>query len=108
MSHTFDLAAGLAAGLQDRHRAWKFIQDFAQAWLTPLRDEDGYSGEELNAAEERLGFKLPAALREAYMLFGKRADLCGTMNLPKAPDRLYMYEPERPRPDTGQAARSPW
>jgi hypothetical protein len=92
VSHTFDLAAELAAGVQDRHRAWKFIQDFAQAWLTPLRDEDGYSDEELNAAEERLSFKLPAALREAYMLFGKRADLCGTMNFLQPPDRLYMYE----------------
>jgi hypothetical protein len=33
---------------------------------TPLRDEDGYNGEELNAAEERLGFKLPAALRGVH------------------------------------------
>lgn len=92
MSSTFDLAAELATGVQDRHRAWKFIQDFAQAWLTPLRDEDGYSGGELNAAEERLGFKLPAALREAYMLFGKRADLCGTMHILQPPDRLDTYE----------------
>jgi cell wall assembly regulator SMI1 len=53
---------------------------------TPLRAEDGYNGEELNAAEERLGFKLPAALREAYMLFDRRADLCGTMNFLQPPD----------------------
>jgi hypothetical protein len=59
---------------------------------TPLRDEDGYNGEELNAAEERLGFKLPAALREAYMLFGRRADLCGTMNFLQPPDQLDTYE----------------
>src|SRR4051812_13748483 len=59
---------------------------------TPLRDEDGYNGEELNAAEERLGFKLPAALREAYMLFGRRTDLCGTMNFLQPPDQLDTYE----------------
>ena len=81
VSNRFDLAAELATDVQDMQiGAWRFIRGFADAWLTPLRDGDGYSQAELNAAEDRLGLKLPTALREAYMLFGKRADLCGTQD----------------------------
>ncbi|WP_433227848.1 hypothetical protein [Actinomadura formosensis] len=92
MPDGFDLASEIAAGVQDRHRAWTFIQEFARAWSTPLRDGDGYDGGELDAAEERLGFPFPAALREAYTLFGKRADLCATMHRLEPPGGLYVYE----------------
>jgi hypothetical protein len=88
----FDLSAELADGLRDRRHAWGFIRGFAETWQAPLRDEDGYSDAELNAAEAHLGFTLPVALREAYMLFGKRADLCGTMNFLQPPDGLYVDE----------------
>ncbi|MEN3538007.1 hypothetical protein AAH991_23030 [Microbispora sp. ZYX-F-249] len=92
MSGRFDLAADLAAGVRDKDSAWTFIRRFAEAWMTPLRDGDGYTAEELNAGEQRLGLKLPAALREAYMLFGKRADLCGTLHFLQPPDELRVDE----------------
>lgn len=92
MSNGFDLAVELAAGVQDRRNAWRFIRGFADSWLAPLCDGDGYSIGELNAAEKRLGFILPIALREAYMLFGKRVDLCATMNHLRSPNDLYVYE----------------
>jgi hypothetical protein len=40
-------------------------------WWGPLQPGDGCSAEELDAAEERLGVKLPAAVRELYGICGK-------------------------------------
>lgn len=37
--------------------------------------ERGAAAADLDAAEQRLGLPLPAALREAYLLFGRRDDL---------------------------------
>ncbi|XVQ09148.1 hypothetical protein ACQP1W_42450 [Spirillospora sp. CA-255316] len=54
---------------------WGFVREFAEYWARPLRDGDGYSVAELDAAEGRLGFLLPSAFREAYGLFGRRDDL---------------------------------
>ncbi|MEV4222551.1 hypothetical protein [Nonomuraea sp. NPDC049725] len=91
----FDLHSALAAGVLDRTRAWEFIQGFAAAWSSaPIRTGDGYDGSELAAVEERLGFRLPTALREAYALFGLREDLCGTMHRLEPLDRLGVCEPE--------------
>jgi hypothetical protein len=38
-------------------------------------DGNGYGKADIDAAEERLGVRFPAAVREAYGLFGRRADL---------------------------------
>ncbi|WP_214108704.1 hypothetical protein [Acrocarpospora catenulata] len=92
MPNRFDLPADLAAGVRDKDSGWTFIRRFAEAWMTPLGDEDGYSEEELNAAERRLSLKLPAALREAYTLFGRRDDLCRTMHSLESPTELYVDE----------------
>ncbi|MBO0805374.1 MAG: hypothetical protein J2P25_20130 [Nocardiopsaceae bacterium] len=75
MSPDFDVGAGVAAAVRDRAGAWRFIADFAGAWLSPLTDGDGYSDSDIAAAEERLSVKLPVAVREAYRLFGRREDL---------------------------------
>jgi hypothetical protein len=42
------------------------------------------------AAEQRLGVKLPVALREAYLLFGRRADLTACQDPLLPPDRLRV------------------
>ena len=55
-----------------RHERWRLVEEFIDIWYGPLQPGDGYSEEELQAAEKRLGFKLPAALREWYALAGKR------------------------------------
>jgi hypothetical protein len=75
MDEAFDAAVALRAGLADRHRAWEFIRQFAAAWRKPLVPGDGFSDDTLRAAEQRIGAELPAALREGYLLFGRRADL---------------------------------
>jgi cell wall assembly regulator SMI1 len=74
MPESFNVAAALGR-LKGRFDAWQFVRDFAAAWATPIIEADGVTAEELDAAEERLGLRLPAAVREAYLLFGRRSDL---------------------------------
>jgi hypothetical protein len=90
MPMAFDLARELRAGLGDRQATWRFIRHFADSWLTPLAEGDGCGGSELDAAEDRLGLRLPAALREAYGLFGRRPDLTSNQDTLLAPDALYL------------------
>jgi hypothetical protein len=63
------------AGVRDAESAFAFIEWFAREWLTPVRDGDGCTAEEVAAAEERLGLRLPASLVTFYRLLGRRRDL---------------------------------
>ena len=71
----FDVGRAVGAGLGDRRRALDFIDEFAAAWTRPLIREDGYGEDVLQSVEEHLGVQLPAALREAYLVLGRRTDL---------------------------------
>ncbi len=75
MAGGFDASRAMGAGLGDRRRVREFIAEFATAWTRPLAPGDGYGDDVLWAAGHRLGVRLPTALRDAYLLFGKRADL---------------------------------
>ena len=88
MSHGFDLGQEVAASLGSRQGAWRFIRRFAQSWLTPLTDEDGRTEDDLQAAERRLGLRLPPAIREAHALFGRRQDLTSVQDRLLDPDQL--------------------
>jgi hypothetical protein len=90
VSTGFDIARELESGLDGRQAAWRFIRGFAATWLTPLVEGDGCDEAELDAAEDRLGVRLPAALREAYGLFGRRSDLTSNQDTPLSPDELYL------------------
>ncbi|WP_351229414.1 SMI1/KNR4 family protein [Streptomyces sp. NPDC002133] len=93
MTHEFDLARSLAAGVEGRQGAWQFIRDFTAHWTDEaLGDDDGWSEADLAAAEARLGLRLPAALREAYALLGKRHDLTSNHDALRAPAELYVDE----------------
>ena len=63
------------AKVRDAESAFAFIEWFAREWLTPIRDGDGCTAEEVAAAEERLGLRLPASLAAFYRLLGRRRDL---------------------------------
>jgi len=63
------------AGVRDAGSAFAFIEWFARQWLTPVRDGDGCTAEEVAAVEERLGLRLPASLAAFYRLLGRRRDL---------------------------------
>ncbi|MEW1848432.1 hypothetical protein AB0392_61630 [Nonomuraea angiospora] len=92
MPRDFDLPSALAVGVRSREDAWSFIRGFADAWVKPLRDGDGFSRAEIDAAQDRIGFELPLALCEALALFGKRHDLCSTMQQLLPPERLHLYD----------------
>jgi hypothetical protein len=90
MAGGFDVSRAVGAGLGGRLRAREFIAGFAAAWMRPLAPGDGYSDDVLWAAGERLGVRLPEALRDAYLLFGRRADLTAGQDPLLPPDRLRM------------------
>ncbi|MBF9132667.1 SMI1/KNR4 family protein [Plantactinospora sp. S1510] len=95
MDDGFDLHAELAAGVRDAAGAWRFVRLFAASYASPVLAGDGCDDEELRAAEARLGFPLPASLREAYALIGRRFDLTGAQDRLLAPDEVTVD-------DTGQ------
>ncbi|MEU6343375.1 SMI1/KNR4 family protein [Streptomyces sp. NPDC046977] len=90
MTQMFDLREGLEHARADREASWRFIRDFALAWVEPLTDGDGFTAEDLAAAEERLGVSLPTALGEMYRLLGRRRDLTSNHDQLLHPDRLYI------------------
>ena len=60
-----------AARLSTRQDRWSLLKDFIAEWHSPLQAGDGYSAAELDAAEQRLGLKLPVVLRECYGFAGR-------------------------------------
>ncbi|MCX4749365.1 SMI1/KNR4 family protein [Kitasatospora sp. NBC_01287] len=92
MTEIFDPHAALIAAGQDRAAAWRFIAEFAAYWRRPLAEDDGWCAAELDAAERRLGLRLPTALREALRLVGRRDDLTRNHNRLLRPDELFVHE----------------
>jgi len=88
MFNAQDFATRLSA-CEDR---WSLLKDFITEWHGPLKRGDGYPASELNAAEKRLGLKLPAALREWYGLAGRREDVFAMQNLLVSPEELEVEE----------------
>jgi uncharacterized protein (TIGR02996 family) len=58
-----------------RVERWRLVEEFIDTWYKPLKPGDGVSEEVLRETEERLGFRLPAALREWHALAGKRKEV---------------------------------
>lgn len=92
MTTASDMSSRLLDALADRPSAWRFIASFAADWRSPLEPGDGHDTAELDAAEARLGVKLPAALREAYALFGRRDDLTRNQDELLTPSELNIYQ----------------
>ena len=74
MAEALDIAQALA-GVRDANSAFEFIEWFAREWLTPLRDSDGCTAEQVAIVEKRLGLRLPASVVTFYRLLGWRIDL---------------------------------
>ncbi|MER5809086.1 SMI1/KNR4 family protein [Streptomyces sp. NPDC002033] len=92
MTREFDMVRSLTAGVEGRGGAWEFIRGFVANWSEALGDDDGWGEADLVAAEERLGIRLPLALREAYLLFGRRRDLTSNHDVLLSPPELYVDE----------------
>ncbi|MFF0520570.1 hypothetical protein ACFYTC_17805 [Actinomadura nitritigenes] len=86
----FDIVRDLPPALHDRAAAWTFIREFAAGWGLPLGREDGTPEAELAEAEDRLGLRLPAAVREAYALLGRRPDLHSNLDTLLSPGELAV------------------
>lgn len=84
------MSAGIGAAAGGRAGAWQFIRDFARWWRSPLADGDGYGEADIGAAEQRLGVRFPAAVREAYRLFGRRTDLTSNQDDLFGPGQLHL------------------
>jgi hypothetical protein len=54
---------------------WQLLEGLILEWHGKGERESGYSSEEIDAGERRLGMKLPVALREWYALTGRRKDI---------------------------------
>jgi hypothetical protein len=83
-----EFAGRLASAIGAREDTWQFIRDFAGGWLSPLTAGDGCSEDELAAVEQRLGVRLPAAIREAYALLGNRPDLTSNHDCLLSPEDI--------------------
>ncbi|MFC8202063.1 SMI1/KNR4 family protein [Streptomyces sp. NPDC057298] len=92
MTREFDMVRSLAVGVEGRRGAWEFIRGFVANWSEALGDDDGWGEADLVAAEERLGLRLPLALREAYLLLGRRRDLTSNHDVLLSPSDLYVDE----------------
>ncbi len=90
MSPGFDVSTEVTVAVGDRTGVWHFIREFAALWRSPLSDGDGYSEADIRSAEERLGVQFPEAVREAYELFGRRADLTSNQDYLFRPDKLRL------------------
>ncbi len=88
----FDIPAAMAESVRSRAGAWALVRGFAAYWGEPLGPGDGFTDAELDAAERRLGLRLPVALREAYRLFGRRADLTSSQDVLLTPDELHVLD----------------
>ncbi|WOX26315.1 SMI1/KNR4 family protein [Streptomyces solicathayae] len=88
----FDAAVAMQDGISDRSEAWDFIRAFAAGWHTPLTAGDGVGEEDLRQIEGRLGLSLPTALREAYLLFGRRPELFDQQDPMLPPSGLFVHE----------------
>ncbi|MFI6266116.1 hypothetical protein [Micromonospora sp. NPDC051006] len=72
----------------DHRRGWEFVRALTARLGRPVIRGDGVEARQLQAAEERMGMALPAALREAYLLFGRRRDLTAAQDRLVMPDQL--------------------
>ncbi len=90
MAERLDLAGAFGTEVTRRAAVWQFIETFAKTWATPLSPADGIPPSAVQHAENRLGCRLPPALREAYALFGRRTDLIAVHNPLLPPDELLL------------------
>lgn len=71
---------------------WSATLNLINLFWLPLRAQDRILEERIAAAEERLGVRLPAALREWYLLAGGRNDFMGNQDSLNPPEEIKPSE----------------
>jgi len=74
---------------QDR---WALIKQFVAQWHRPLAQEDGLPLAEIREAEGQFDNPFPLALREWYLLAGRRSDLNAAQNYLLSPTHLEVSD----------------
>jgi hypothetical protein len=75
-----------------RAERWQRLAELIGGWSAPLEPQDGFPEEAIGAAEVRLGLALPAALREAYLLFGRKVRLGSALGTIVPPPLVAVLE----------------
>ena len=76
----------------ERKHRWRLAEEFIDIWHGGLKRGDGYSDDELAAAEERVGCPFPKALREWYRFGGRRADVWSNQDHLCPPERVRFED----------------
>lgn len=71
---------------------WSEQSSHIRSLYRPWQPGDGYEEAEIEAAEARLGIRLPATLRNFYRAWGKRRDLASLVDPLLPPNELEMRE----------------
>lgn len=95
MAHSFDIAEELATAVRNPETTWRFLRNFVAQWSAPPADGDGFTEEELRAAETELGVRLPDSVRRLYTLLGRRDDLTRNQDWLLGPQGLHFDETGR-------------
>ena len=69
---------------------WSEQSPHIRSLYRPWQPGDGYEEAEIEAAETRLGFRLPTTLRNFYQAWGKRRDLTKLSDPMLSPDELAI------------------
>src|SRR5262245_24517751 len=82
----------------DRESRWALVAHLIEVWFggASRPPKDGLDESEIVAAEKRLGFRLPMALREWYLRFGGRHDVWDVQDWLVRPERLEVKEGRLP------------
>jgi hypothetical protein len=90
MELDFDIAAEVAAAVEDADSALRFAGRLAAATGRPLTPGDGCPAVEVWEAEARLGVVVPGLLRRLYETLGQRHDLVRAQDRLLAPHELSI------------------
>lgn len=71
---------------------WSEQSPHIRSLYRPWQPGDGYDEAEIEAAEARLGFRLPSKLRNFYLAWGRRRDLTEQGYLLLEPERLVIRD----------------
>jgi hypothetical protein len=75
---------------EGRSGRWCLAARFIEHWFGPMRESDRVPPRRLDAAERRLGLRLPIALREWYERLGCRGDVWSVQDTFLPPEELLV------------------
>src|SRR5579871_6848106 len=73
-----------------REERWNVLKTFFSGWYAQIGPADGFADQEIHAAEVLLNIRFPKALREWYMLAGRRSEVWSRQDHFILPERLAI------------------